>query len=243
MIAQDSIQFGTTKINYDILYSDRRKNATLAVYPLKMVEISVPTNLEPEHIQSLVMKKAHWVMKQILWFDEIVQMDSTKEHVNGETYLYLGRQYRLKMIRNNEKPQAKLIGKYLTVWLPENIPKNKEKKIVKAAIWKWYKQQANKRIEDAIKLYSKKLGISQPQFTIKNQYKRWGSCTSKNRLNFNFRIAMAPVTLLHYIVAHEMCHIKHKDHSSKYWKQLKTIMPDFENRKERLRREGTQYVL
>ena len=243
MIAQDSIQFGTTTINYDIVYSDRRKNATLSVYPLKMVEISVPTNLEPEHIRSLVKKKAHWVMKEILWFDEIVQMDSKKEHVNGETYLYLGRQYRLKIIRNHERPQAKLIGKYLTVWLPENTPKNKEKRIIKAAIWKWYRQQANKKIEDVIKTYSKKLGISQPKFTIKNQYKRWGSCTSKNMLNFNFRIAMAPVTLLQYIVAHEMCHIKHKDHSSKFWKQLKTIMPDYEDRKERLRKEGTLYVL
>lgn len=243
MITQDSIQFGTTTINYDIVYSNKRKNATLAVYPLKIVEISVPTNLEPEHIQSLVRKKAHWVMKQIVWFDEIVQMDSKKEHVNGESYLYLGRQYRLKIIRNHEKPQAKLIGKYLTVWLPEDTSKNQENKLVKAAIWKWYKNQATKKIEEVIDLYSKKLGIQSPKYIIKNQYKRWGSCTSKNVLNFNFRIAMAPVALLQYIVAHEMVHIKHKDHSKEFWKQLQTIMPDYEDRKERLRKEGTQYVL
>ena len=243
MIVQDSIQFGTTTINYDIVYSNKRKNATLSVYPLKLVEIRVPSNLEQDHIQNLVRKKAHWVMKQILWFDEIVQMDTIKEHVNGESYLYLGRQYRLKIIKNHEKPQAKLIGKYLTVWLPENIPKNKEKKTAKAAIWKWYREQANKKIAETIKTYSKKLGISQPTYKIKNQYKRWGSCTKKDELIFNFRIAMAPIALLQYIVAHEMCHIKNKDHSNKFWKQLQTIMPDYEQRKERLRKEGTQYVI
>lgn len=243
MIIQDSIQYGTTTINYDVVYSDRRKNATLSVYPLKLVEISVPTNIEQERIQNLVRKKAHWVLKQILWFDEIIQMDSKKEHVNGESYLYLGRQYRLKLIKNNEKPQAKLIGKYLTVYLPEHIPNNQENKTIKVAIWKWYREQANKKIDETVEMYGKKLGINKPKFTIKNQYKRWGSCTSKNILNFNFRITMAPIALLQYIVAHEICHIKHKDHSTKFWNLLKTIMPDYEQRKERLRTEGTQYVL
>ena len=243
MITQDSIQFGEKTIDYDIVYSDRRKNATLSVYPLKTVEISVPENLERERIQKLVRNKAQWVMTQILWFDEIVQTNSIKEHVNGESYLYLGRQYRLKIIKNDEKPQARLEGKYLTVTLPKKAPESREKAIVKAAIWKWYRQEANVRMQEAIKIYSTKLGISEPHFTIKNQHKRWGSCTEKNVLNFNFRIAMAPVSLLNYVVAHEMGHIKHKHHSGKFWESLRTIMPDYEERKERLRREGSQYVL
>ncbi len=243
MNIQDSIQFGNTKIDYGIIYSDRRKNATLSVYPMKQVEISVPTNLEPEHIQKLVKKKANWIIKQILWFDEIVQIDSEKEHVDGETFLYLGRQYRLKIHRGNGKAESKLIGQYLEVNIPENTPKTKQKKLVKAASWHWYKKQANRKIKDALKRYSKKLGVEQPDFIIKNQYKRWGSCTKKNILNFNFRISMAPVSQIDYVVAHELCHVLHKDHSTKFWKLLKIIMPDYGIRKERLRKEGWQYVL
>lgn len=242
MITQDSIQFGTTTISYDIIYSERRKNTTLSVYPLKQVEISVPSNLEREDIQRLVRKKAHWIVRQMVWFDEIVQMNSVKEYVNGETYLYFGRQYRLKIIRN-KKAQAKLIGKYLTVFLPEKTPKTDEKKLIKASIWKWYKQHAQRKIDETIKQYSKKLGIEAPKFTIKNQYKRWGSCTKKNTLNFNFKITMAPASLMHYVVLHELCHIKNKDHSKMFWKLLKGIMPDYEKRKDRLRREGSQYVM
>ena len=243
MITRDNVQFGNRNISYNIVYSDRRKNATLSVYPLKTVEISVPANLERERIQNLVRKKAEWVMKQILWFDEIVQTASVKEHVNGESYLYLGRQYRLKIIKNREKPQASLEGKYLAVTLPGKTPEKREKAIVKAAIWKWYREQANVTMRESIKTYSEKLGIKEPKFRIKNQEKRWGSCTEKNALNFNFRIAMAPVSLLNYVVAHEMCHINHKHHSNKFWESLRIIMPDYEERKERLRREGSQYIL
>ena len=148
MTTRDSIKFGTSKISYDVRYSSNRKSATLSVYPLKEVEISVPENFEKKSIQALVRKKAGWVMKQILWFDEILQIDSRKEHVNGESYLHLGRQYRLKIIRSREKPQAMLTGNHLTVLLPEKTRSDKEKRLVKAAIWKWYRagsSQKNKR--------------------------------------------------------------------------------------------------
>lgn len=245
MIMRDFIKFGSTRIDYTIVYSDRRKNASLAVYPMKLVEITVPHDLKKEHVQILVRKKADWIIKQILWFEEITLIDSSKEYVNGETYLYLGRQYRLKIITEDGKAQAKLIGKYLTVTLPSNVNvhKRKTKKTTKAAIWQWYREQLQMKISEAIRRYCKKLGIKEPRFMIKNQYKRWGSCTSKNQLIFNFRIAMAPMSQLEYVVAHEMCHIKYKDHSNKYWKLLCSIMPDYEIRKEALRKDGWQYAL
>ena len=243
MITKDSIQFGATKIDYDIVYSNKRKNATLAVYPMKQIEISVPKTLEKEHIQRLVKKKANWVIKQIVWFDEISQLDSAKEHVNGETFLYLGRQYRLKTNYGNGKAEAKLLGRYLSVMLPEEISTKDTKKTIKAAVWQWYRTRSEEKVAEIVKRHCNKLGIPQPEFMIKNQIKRWGSCTSKNFLIFNFRIAMAPVSQIEYVVAHELCHIKHKDHSTEYWKLLRSILPDYELRKEALRKEGWQYVL
>lgn len=243
MITEDCIQFGATTINYDIIYSDKRKNATLTVYPMKDVEIRVPTYLEREHIQSLVKQKADWVIKQLIWFDEITQLDSSKEHVNGETYLFHGRQYRLQVINGQGRAEAKIVGKTLNVNLPLNISKINEKKIIKAAIWKFYRQQTEQRVTELLKKYSKRLGIISPNFMIKNQYKRWGSCTAKNKLIFNFRLSMAPISQAEYIIAHEICHIKVKNHSSDYWKLLKNILPEYQTRKEALKKEGWQYVL
>ena len=76
---------------------------------------------------------------------------------------------------------------------------------------------------------------------FKNQLKRWGSCTSKNNLNFNIRIMMAPMSELNYVIAHELCHTIVKDHSQDYWKLLYSIMPDYEIRKENLRKNGWKY--
>ncbi len=243
MITQDSILFGTTKISYAVSYSGRRKNATLAVYPLKYVEIKVPTSTEPEDIQRIVRKKAAWVLKQIVWFDQLARMDSAKEYVNGETYLYLGRQYQLKISKGNGKAETSLNGKHLQVILPQNARGEDAKKTVKAAVWCWYREQAKKKIGESLSHYSRKLGTEPPEFRIKNQSKRWGSCTSKNMLIFNFRIAMAPASQLNYVVAHELCHAKFKDHSPKFWKLLRSIMPECEERKEKLRQDGWQYVL
>jgi predicted metal-dependent hydrolase len=242
MITEDAVQFGSTRISYDIVYSEKRKNATLAVYPMKEVEISVPKNLEREHIQKLVKKKAAWVIKQLIWFDEIKQLDSNKEFVNGETFLYLGRQYRLQIKRTDGKAVASIFGKQLQVNLPK-VNKAEEKRMIKAAVWKFYREETEARVLMLLKKYSKRLGISPPPFTIKNQYKRWGSCTGKNTLIFNFRISMAPLTQIEYIVAHELCHTKIKNHSNAYWKLLKSISPEYEGRKELLKKNGWQYVL
>jgi len=243
MMEKDIIQFGNTKIDYSIIYSDRRKNATLSVYPMKLVEISVPEGLERSEIQQLVRKKARWVIKQLSFFDQIDQIDSTKEYVNGETFLYLGRQYRLNVIKSGTKAEANLEGKSLVVNIPGKSNKEKAGKLIKAAVWQWYRNKAKQKVGNLIKVYSKKIGTDEPDFQIKNQYKRWGSCTSKNKLIFNLRIVMAPVYLIEYVIAHEMCHLKHRDHGTEFWKLLRAVIPDYEARKEQLRKEGWQFDL
>lgn len=243
MNIRDAVQFGTTRIDYEIIYSNKRRNASLAVYPMKHVEISVPRATGREDAQRLVKKKGRWIIKQWLWFDEIAQLDSVKELVNGETFLYLGRQYRLKITREDGKAEAQVVGKYLLVKIPIKLPVTQMKRTVKAAIWQWYRNRASEKITELLQRYSKKLGINEPQFMIKNQYKRWGSCTSKNMLIFNLRVVMAPASQIEYVVAHELCHTKCKDHSPSYWKLLRTLLPDYDGRKEALRKEGWQYTL
>lgn len=243
MKTKDFIRFGNTKIKYDIVYSNKRKNATLKVYPLMAVEISVPKDLSRKHIRQLVKNKSGWVIKQLTWFNELAQLKSDKEYVKGETYLYLGRQYRLDIKKDDMAPQTTILGKNLIINLPKNTEKDKIKKIVKVALLWWYKEQSENKIQEIIKSYSQKLGISKPKFVIKNQFKRWGSCTSKNLIIFNFRISMAPVSQIEYIVAHELCHTKIKDHSMAFWKLLSRAMPDYNTRKETLRKDGWQYSL
>lgn len=243
MTASDSIRFGTTTINYEITRSDRRKNAAIAVYPDKRVEVAAPPTLNQEDIQDLVRTKAQWVVEKLEWFDHIGQLETSKEYVSGETFFYLGRQYRLKIRLEGDKPVAKLKGRYFEVHIPETTPEDAKNEVVKKALWQWYLDHAEKKIGEVIEAYAKRLRIDPPQFKVKYQEKRWGSCPKDDLLHINMRTVMAPMSQVEYVVAHELCHLKYKNHSSDFWQLLRLIMPDYEVRKENLKNDGWKYAL
>ena len=239
----DSITFGTTAITYAITYSSRRKHVAIAVTPNKRVEVLAPSHLDQAAIQDLVRRKASWVKEQLEWFDQINNLTASREYVNGETFLYLGRQYRLKIIYDGKKALAKLKGKYFEVTLPEHTRDEKKREAVKRALWRWYRSHAEEKIGELVQSYSKRLHIETPGFKVKYQAKRWGSCSKDNGLNINLRVIMAPMSQIEYVVAHELCHQKYKDHSAEFWQLLRLVMPDYEIRKDNLKRDGRMYTI
>jgi len=243
MTATDSIEFGTSRIDYDIKYSTRRKNLSIAVYPTKKVEVLAPSGLNREAIQVALKKKAGWVKGRLDWFEQMSQLTADREYVSGETFLYLGRQYRLKIVYSIKRSPVKLRGRFFEVTLPEGIPQQDRQEAVRRAMWRWYRVHAKDRIEKIVSHYSARLRIEPPAFRVKYQAKRWGSCSKDDVLNINLRIIMAPLSQIEYVVAHELCHLRYKDHSADFWKQLRLVMPNYEVRKENLRREGWRYVL
>jgi predicted metal-dependent hydrolase len=243
MTATDSIEFGTSRIDYDIKYSTRRKNLSIAVYPSKKIEVLAPPGLSQEEIQGALKKKAGWVKERLDWFEQMGLLTVDREYVSGETFLYLGRQYRLKIVYSTNRVPVKLRGKYFEVTLSQGILEQDRREAVRRAMWRWYRAHAKERIEKIIGHYSARLRIEQPAFRVKYQAKRWGSCSKDDVLNINLRIIMAPQSLIEYVVAHELCHLRYKDHSADFWQLLRLVMPNYEVRKENIRRDGWRYVL
>lgn len=243
MNENDSVIFGTSKIKYEITYSVRRKNVSISVSPDKKVKVLAPSNLTPEAIREVVKRKADWVLKKLEWFDHIQQFDASKEYVSGETFLYMGRQYRLKILSENFEVSIRLKGRFFEVTIPKDTPQENRQQLVRGVLWKWYVEHAEKKLREISQTYSRKLHISPPSLKVKSQAKRWGSCSKDNVIRINVQIIMAPMKQIEYVIAHELCHIKYKSHSSDFWKSLRLIMPDYELRKESLRKEGWRYVL
>ncbi len=244
MSSSGSIKFGTRTIDYNVTYSDRRKNLAIAVHPDKRVEVVAPADLDHGDIQEILKEKARWVVEKIEWFDQIDRLETAKEYVNGETFLYMGRQYRLKILRGGEGPAAKLRGGRFEVSVPPTVPGPEERGLAKDALWQWYLDHAEKKVSEVVRDYAKRLHIDPPpRFKVKYQEKRWGSCPRDDVLHINIRIIMAPMSQIEYVVAHELCHLRYKDHSAEFWQLLRLIMPDYEVRKENLRKEGWRYVL
>ncbi|MDD1760821.1 MAG: M48 family metallopeptidase [Methanothrix sp.] len=243
MKAAGCIQFGTSRIDYNVKYSSRRKNLSIAVHPNKKVEVLAPTDLSQEEIQCALKRKAGWVKEKLDWFEQMSQLTVDREYVSGETFLYLGRQYRLKIVYNTKSTPVKLRGKFFEVTLPQGILEQDRREAVRRSIWRWYRDHATERIEKIVGHYSKRLRIDPPEFRVKYQAKRWGSCTRDGVLNINLRIVMAPLSQIEYVVAHELCHLRYKDHSASFWELLHLIMPNSDVRKENLKLSGWRYLL
>jgi predicted metal-dependent hydrolase len=242
----DTYQFGTTSISYSIIPRKRRRNLAIEVHPDTSVVVLSPPKVSRERIRKIVEKKAHWILKKIVWFSQIKQYTTPKEYTTGETVLYMGRQYRLKVHNSVEKTEVRLHEGYLEValqTLPQPQSSEEYRDAVRAAMLGWYRGHAVQKIDECVGRFSSILGIPKPLFKVKQMAKRWGSCSQKNSLNFNVNIVMAPSTLIEYVVAHELCHFRHKDHSARFWAHMRRAMPDYNLRREMLRKEGWRYVI
>jgi predicted metal-dependent hydrolase len=99
----------------------------------------------------------------------------------------------------------------------------------------WYRQQARSVISERVQRYSSPSGIRYEKVKITNARKRWGSCSTKGNLCFSWRLAMAPLEVIDYVVVHELAHIEHRDHSRGFWEKVQTMLPDYKNRRKWLR--------
>jgi predicted metal-dependent hydrolase len=171
--------------------------------------------------------------------------DQKKQYCEGESYLYLGREYPLtiRLVNNIKKPLAFFKGSELMVEVPGSTSEDQLSFRVKETIWNLYSERAEEEVQKILRSYSKKLGVVPPVFKVKHQKRRWGSCSADNVLRINFQLIMAPPRQLEYVVVHELCHVKEKNHSARFWKLVRELMPDYEEYRSSLKKDGWKYLL
>jgi len=240
-----AVTFGQTTIQYTIERRPRRRTVAIAVDALEGVSLKAPDDLPVEQIDMVVYNKGAWIVQRMADIREVTATYHPRQYVSGESYLYLGRQYRLKVTHSSgiKHPRAKLSGRYLEVQLPDTLPSSEHKGAIQKVIMQWYRKRAAARIPVRVARYAEMIGVAPPPILIRDQQKRWGSCSRDGELRFNWRIIMAPMSLVDYVVVHELCHLKERNHSPAFWKWLRLMMPEYEERKGRLRIQGTNYRL
>lgn len=240
---QSQVTFGSSVIDYRVERSNRRNIVTIAVEPTGTVLIKAPAEASVRRLDDVVRAKAPWIHRQLVELRDLGSGPVAKEFVAGESYSYLGRTYRLRILQSHEVrvAAAALHGAFLTVCVsPGDRPDNS---LIKGAIVGWYRRQGLRRLPERVATFAARVGVREPIVLVREQAKRWGSCSSEGALRFNWRIMMAPMSLVDYVVAHEVCHLVIKDHSNRFWRLLGRVLPDFEERRAKLRAEGQQYQL
>ncbi len=219
---------------YDIFFflEDNRKRITYKVTPSKQIHITCPIGIKQERFGSLIEKKKKWIVKQLDFFEEMIMQPVTRQYISGETYLYLGRQYRLKVIEG-EKSSIKLIGQFLVIEM-RNVH---DLELAEKLMNRWYKDHAIEYIQRRIEIHSKYFEERYPckiEYRYRYLRKSWGKCSQKGVIVFNVDLIKAPVHCIDYIIVHELCHLICWNHDRKFWGLVSRILPDWEARKKRL---------
>lgn len=234
-----SFEYGTRTINFSVVYRKRR-TIEICVEPPDAVTAIVPLDTPEGKIVERVKSCASWIVQQLADFKFMEHRPINREFVNGESFIYLGRNYTLQLVINESlaKPVVKLYkGKFIV-----STP-TRDDKLIGNAMEQWYRKKAQKKIQERVKYYQHKFSKAPSSVRVKDQKKRWGSCTAKGDLLFNWRCVMAPSPVLDYIVVHEMCHLANNNHSKTFWNAVSSILPDYDMRRDWLRNNGIKLNL
>ncbi len=223
-----SIQFGSKKIDFQVEFS-ARKTLGITVTPDMDVLVKAPVDSSIEKIKEKLLKKAAWIIKQQSFFLSFQPKTPSRKYVGGETHLYLGRQYLLK-IESGKKDSVKLKGKYIIV-------QTSDKSRVKGLVKDWYLTHAKakfKEIAEPLILKFKRHKIEPETIVFRDMPTRWGSCTPKGKIILNPELIKAPRGCIEYVIIHELCHLIYHDHTRKFIDLQTKEMPDWEKWKTKL---------
>ena len=222
-----SLWYGSKKIEFDLRFN-HRKTLGITVTPKMEVIVTAPMKASMKKVNALVTKRAPWILKQQSFFLTFYPKQPPKRYISGETHLYLGRQYRLK-IRKGRREEVKLHGRFVDVSC-----KNRGR--VKALLKAWYLQHAELKFISLVDKWAEDFDVLAPNVAIRVMPKRWGSCTVNGKVILNPELIKAPTGCIEYVIVHELCHLVHRNHTQKFVQLQSKMMPDWERWKMRLER-------
>jgi hypothetical protein len=227
------LHYGRQPIEFTVI---RRKRRTLAisVLPDTTVEVVAPVAASEADILNKVRKRAGWVCKQIRDFRQYLPRTPKRRYVAGETHLYLGRRYRLKVIRD-QSAAIKVKRGFIEVHAPSSNPA-----VVREQLQRWQRERANEcfhtRLEACLQKFSRPGKFRPEGLIIRQMSGRWGSMSASGRLVLNRALLQAAASEIDYVITHELCHRAHHHHGRAFFDLLSRVMPDWEKRKRSLER-------
>lgn len=224
--------FGGKRIPFRIEYRKRKKLA-ITVHPDMRLCVIAPESSKEEQILQRVEKRAGWIMRQWRHFEQFQPKHPGPRYLSGETHLYLGRQYRLK-VHEGSSEAVKLVGRFLHV----SARNREDRERIKTLVERWYRDHAEHvfghRLQVCLEQCPSLKRVHEPCVTIRKMPKRWGSCTKTGSILLNLELVKVPVHCVDYVIVHELCHLQIHNHSPAFYRLLSRCMPDWENRKKRL---------
>ncbi|MFH1227405.1 MAG: SprT family zinc-dependent metalloprotease [Planctomycetota bacterium] len=204
----------------------RRRTITLQVCRDAALVVRAPFNTGDDYIRRLVEQKRAWISGKQALINRQRQSIKPKAFTDGEEFLYLGGAYKLYLTDDRKPPLSLMDAFYLS---KDCRPGARQ------LFLEWYKKQAKNKVTERVNLYSTQAGLKPNKIKITNAQKRWGSCSRDGNLSFSWRLIMAPLPVIDYVVAHEVAHLEHHNHSRRFWNKVAVLSPHYKQHRKWLR--------
>lgn len=227
-------------IEYQLLPGADRATTDIVIERNGTITVRPPAGMTPEQVDQTVLSKRLWIYRNLAEWRDLNATKVVREFVSGESFLYLGRHYRLQLVSAQEEPLQFKEGIFR---LLRSVVDTGGNEAAQQAFESFYTEKGLPRIKKRVDFFSKKVGVKARSVQIKDLNFRWASCTKNGDLLFHWKSVMAPLTIIDYIVVHELCHMHHRDHTDAFWNEVDKILPDYRERKEWLKMRGASMDL
>ncbi len=183
----------------------------------------------PKFAANLFLKKhVGWLEKQSSKIEKQKELRPDFKYSTGDMFYYFGESVILDVKPSSRKrPTIKIRGDKMLITLHRDVSRADGVIAIKKTIQKFYKEKAEEVIHDRLQFFNEHYGFRYNRVTLRNQKSRWGSCSRLKNLNFNWKLIMAPIEVIDYVVVHELCHLKEMNHSSRYWNLVAQTTPEY----------------
>lgn len=227
----EKVVINNQTVEYTLKRSNRKSIAIEIGVDGAMV-VRAPKNVSMQKVEELLEKKKEWILGNLAKYVKESGHDANQVYYLGNRMRVCVMEHKSNLLSIERKENE------LVIWKPAGFSLNKQ-----AFLENWYRKQAGRVIAEKVAFYSKRMHVTYENITIKDQKTRWGSCSSKGNLNFNYRLIMAPERVLEYVVVHELAHRIHMDHSKAFWNEVAAIVPEYSTYRLWLKEHGHQLRL
>lgn len=224
-------------IEYHLLPGTARMTTDIVIERDGVVTVRPPARLTPDQIDQTVLSKRMWIYRSLAEWRELNGGRVNREWVSGESFMYLGSSYRLELVTEQDEPLKLKDGRFC---LLRSVVTDHGTDGASKAFAAFYTDKGQPRLARRVAYFARKVGVAAGRVEVKDLGYRWASCLKDGDVHFHWKCLMAPLTIIDYIVVHELCHMRHRDHSSAFWNEVDKVLPDYQRRKEWLRVRGVE---
>jgi len=225
------VLYGKSPVSYQ-LHFRRRKTLGIDVYPDQSVIAVAPNGADVSVVDEKVLKRAPWILKQQRDFEAFLPILPPHKYISGESFRYLGRQYKLRLIKAKTERVSLQRGQ-----IHVSLPDRNDSLQVKTLLDVWFRQRAEIVIAELWPKCIAKVephGIQPKTYQLRKMKTRWGSCGKNGIILLNPELIAAPKACIEYLIIHELCHLKHYNHGAEFFELLTLLVPDWEVLRQKL---------